>query len=367
MALGREVDIAVNHNAEALAMHAANHPGAAHLIEDVFSVDIGEATNGQPVGLAWFSPDCTHHSKARGGKPRSKNIRGLAWVAVKWAYHPTASPRVIILENVEEFEEWGPLMDNNLPDPCLKGDTFREFVARLRYRGYEVDWKVLRGCDYGAPTIRKRLFLVARRDGAPIVWPDPTHGKPDSMEVLSGHRAPWHTAAECIDWSIPCPSIFLSKEEAKLLGIKRPLADNTMERIFMGIMKFVIKAQDPFIIPLTHCGGDRVEDIRDPFKIITTEHRGEKALVMPFLTEHANGSSQRNFDIQEPLRTQCAQVKGGHFAAVTAFLAKHYTPESPAPRRTTTARRATAAAAKDTNGGYEKTKSANTIFRLPLE
>lgn len=296
MATGRSVDIAINHDPDAIAMHAMNHPGTKHYCESVWDVNPREAVNGLPVGLCWLSPDCKHFSKAKGGKPVEKKIRGLAWVAVRWA--ATVKPRVIMLENVEEFKTWGPIVDGK-PCPERKGKTFQSFVRALERQGYKVEFKELRACDYGAPTIRKRLFMVARRDGLPIVWPTPTHGKPDSPEVKSGKLEPWRTASECIDWSIPCPSIFERK---------KPLAENTLKRIAKGIQKFVIESDKPFIV----------------------------SEVTPFITEHANASSQRNMAFNEPLRTQCAGVKGGHFALVSAFLAKHYTGVVGAPMDTPT-------------------------------
>ncbi|MDY6979386.1 MAG: DNA cytosine methyltransferase [Pseudomonadota bacterium] len=281
-ALGRSVDIAINHDREAVAMHETNHPMTTHYRRDVFDIDPREVCRGRPVKVAWFSPDCTHHSKAAGRKPRKKKIRDLAWVAVQWA--AKVRPRMIMLENVEEFRDWGPLLEDGKPCPVRKGITFKRFVKRLRDLGYRVEHKELRACDYGAPTIRKRLFLIARCDGQPIVWPEPTHGP---------GRLPYLTAAECIDWSHPCPSIFLSKAEARQAGVRRPLADATLARIAKGLRRYVIDADKPFIVP-------------------------------GFITEHANGSSQRNMPIDEPLRTICAEVKGGHFALVSAFLAKHY-------------------------------------------
>lgn len=290
MALGRHVDIAINHDPEAVALHTVNHPQTRHYCEDVFAVDPCEVTTGRPVGLAWFSPDCTHHSKARGGKPKSKKIRGLAWVTVRWA--ATVRPRVIALENVEEFQDWGPLLPDGQPCPVSKGKTFRHFVRELERLGYAVEWRELRACDYGAPTIRKRLFLIARCDGLPIVWPEPTHGDPTSAAVLSGRLLPWRTAAECIDWSIPCPSIFLSKEDGRKQGVKRPLVDATLRRIAKGVMRYVVDNPAPYIAPN----------------------------IIPFITEHANASHQRNFPIDEPLRTLCSGVKGGHFALVAPSL-----------------------------------------------
>lgn len=303
LALGRSPDIAINHDAEAIALHAANHPGAVHFIEDVWKVDPITATNGRPVGLMWLSPDCKHFSKAKGGKPVSKRVRGLAWVAVRWAV--AVKPRVIVLENVEEFQTWGPLGDDGKPCPRRRGLTFKRFVGRLRNLGYDVQWRELRACDYGAPTIRKRLFLVARCDGQPIVWPKATHGK--------GHAQPWRTAAECIDWTLPVPSIF---------GRSRPLADNTLRRIAAGLRRYVLDADRPFIVPLrgTSAAHTSTHPIDAPLSTVSaggTHH----ALVTPYLTEHANASTQRNFRADEPLRTQVASVKGGHFALVAPFVA----------------------------------------------
>lgn len=183
LATGVSVDIAINHDPDAIAMHMVNHPNTKHYCESVWDVDPREAAAGRPIGLAWFSPDCKHFSKAKGGKPVEKKIRGLAWVAVRWA--ATVRPRVIMMENVEEFQTWGPLRKDGRPDPVQKGRTFRSFVNALKVHGYSVEWKELRACDYGAPTIRKRLFLIARCDGRPIVWPEPTHGDPESEAVLS--------------------------------------------------------------------------------------------------------------------------------------------------------------------------------------
>lgn len=318
-AFGRHVDLAVNHDAQAVAMHAANHPHTEHMIEDVFDVDPVVATRGRQVGLLWASPDCKHFSKAKGGKPRSKKIRGLAWVVVKWA--AAVRPRVILLENVEEFVTWGPLT-NGQPCPLRKGFTFRRWMGELKKLGYVVEHRELRACDYGTPTIRKRFFLIARRDGQPIVWPKPTHGKPDTAGVRAGKLAPWRTAAECIDWSLPVHSIFLTPAEARAVGVKRPLAEATMKRIAKGVDRFVLKAAKPFIVG---CGGRMGQSpergVEQPFQTITA--KADACVVAPFFTEHANGSTQRVFDPAEPLRTQCAEVKGGHFALASAFLTKY--------------------------------------------
>ena len=317
LALGRHVDIAINHDPEAVAMHLLNHPQTEHHCESVWDIDPLAVTQGRPVGLAWFSPDCKHFSKAKGGKPRDKRIRGLAWVAVRWA--ALVRPRVVILENVEEFQTWGPLLADGTPCPARKGDTFRAFVGALHAQGYAVEWRELRACDYGAPTTRKRLFLVARCDGRPIVWPTPTHGAPGSAGVKARTLKPWRTAAECIDWALRCPSIFERK---------RPLADATLRRIAKGVMRYVVEAAEPFIVGLAHGefserAGSRTHALHDPIRTIHAGG-GNFALVAPVLTECANASSPRSMPIDEPLRTICAETKGGHHALVTAFLAKHF-------------------------------------------
>ncbi len=266
-ALQRPVNIAINHDREAIGMHEVNHPLTRHYCEDVWQVNPLQVCGGRPIGLAWFSPDCKHFSKAKGGKPVEKKIRGLAWVVLRWASLPQdIRPRVIMLENVEEFLTWGPLLPNGLPDPAQKGRTFNSFINALKRHGYAVDWKELKACDYGAPTIRKRLFLVARRDGQPIVWPQPTHGPKGSG------LKPYRTAAECIDWSVPCPSIF---------DRARPLRDNTLRRIARGLKRYVIDASEPFIVNLTH--GGRIEPAAQPLRTTTCAKRGEKAIVTPYM------------------------------------------------------------------------------------
>lgn len=306
LALGRHVDIAINHDPEAVAMHAMNHPQTQHHCESVWDVDPVALAAGRPVGLAWFSPDCKHFSKAKGGKPRDKKIRGLAWVAMRWA--ALVRPRVIILENVEEFRTWGPVLDDGTPCPKRKGDTFRSFVRQLNEMGYAVEHRELRACDYGAPTIRKRLFLIARCDGQPIVWPEPTHGAPTSAAVKAKQRKPWRTAAECIDWSIPCPSIFERK---------KPLADATLRRIARGIQRYVIETADPFIVKFQQNSvGQPMNRPLDTVMAGATRF----GMVAPVITECANASSPRAWSADEPLRTQCAEVKGGHFALASATL-----------------------------------------------
>ncbi|AOE89688.1 DNA cytosine methyltransferase [Ralstonia pseudosolanacearum] len=322
LALGRHVDIAINHDPEAVAMHAMNHPQTDHHCESVWDVNPLAVTRGRPVGLAWFSPDCKHFSKAKGGKPRDKRIRGLAWVALRWA--ALARPRVIILENVEEFQTWGPLLADGNPCPRRRGDTFRSFVRQLREKGYAVEWRELRACDFGAPTIRKRLFLIARCDGQPVVWPEPTHGAPDSAAVKAKSLKPWRTAAECIDWSIKPPSIFERE---------RPLAEATQRRIARGLRRYVINSADPFIVKVNHGGDDfRGQRLDEPIQTITGKHG--YGLVAPILTECANASNQRSFRADDPLRTQCAEVKGGHFALASATLVQTGYGERPgqAPR-----------------------------------
>lgn len=312
LALGRHVDVAINHDPEAVAMHEANHPQTKHYCESVWDVDPLQVTRGRPVGLAWFSPDCKHFSKAKGGKPVEKKIRGLAWVVLRWA--ALVRPRVIILENVEEFKTWGPLTDQGMPCQRRKGQTFRSFVRQLQEKGYAVETRELRACDYGAPTIRKRLFMIARCDGLPIAWPEPSHGAPDSEGVKAKRLKPWRTAAECIDWSLPCPSIFERS---------RPLAENTMKRIARGLKRYVIDSADPFIVKVNH-GKDefRGQQIDTPLQTVTAKHG--YGLVAPYLTEHANGSRQRNFPADEPMRTQCAETKGGHFAVVAPIIVRQF-------------------------------------------
>lgn len=325
LALGRHVDVAINHDPEAVSMHQANHPQTIHHCESVWEVNPRAVMPGRKIGLLWLSPDCKHHSKAKGGKPVEKNIRGLAWVALRWI--AVRKPRIIMLENVEEFQKWGPLVrdDNGDHRPCKKrqGQEFNAFVNAITRHGYVVEWKELRACDYGAPTIRKRLFLIARCDGQAIVWPEQTHFDPKLQAKrprLRGEkkRQPWRTAAECIDWSISCPSIFERK---------KPLADNTLRRVVKGIMRYVVNAAEPFIVTAAHGEGKPGaaqrwgkghRSMEEPLPTVTAS--GGYGIVTPFITEHANGSNQRNMAADEPLRTQCAQVKGGHFAVVAPTL-----------------------------------------------
>lgn len=321
IAIGRSVDIAINHDPAAIAMHRANHPATEHYTEDVWKVDPVEACAGRPVALAWFSPDCKHHSKAKGGKPVSKKIRGLAWVAVKWA--KAVHPRVIMLENVEEFQDWGRLDEKNRPDPRYKGETFRRFVGQLEKLGYHVEYRLLRACDYGAPTIRKRFFLIARCDGRRIVWPEPTHAAPDSLEVAVGMKKPWVPVADVLDFSLPCPSIFASsKEIMEQYGIRavRPLSENTMRRIAKGIMKFVVNNPKPFIVSIAQTGfaGDgRQYSVSEPLRTVVS--KAEHCVCVPVLmrnNENAVGS-----DAREPIGTI---TTGGHHMLIAPSIIQYH-------------------------------------------
>jgi DNA (cytosine-5)-methyltransferase 1 len=304
MALGRSPDYAINHDREALALHAANHPDTVHLSENIYKVDPMDVVGRRPVGLLWASPDCKHFSKAKGGAPVKRNIRDLAWTVVLWAKR--AKPRVIILENVEEFQGWGPLIENAkgelMPCPDRRGETFAEWVKALQSLGYKVEWKELRACDFGAPTTRKRLFVIARRDGKPITWPAPTHAAPGKDTRLLPYRT---AASDVIDWSIPCPSIFDTSEEImQRYGVRavRPLAEATLARIAKGVKRYVIDAARPFIVNLTH--GIRLEDVDAPFQTITGAHRGEKSVVVPHVTKFRNGAV--GSDVSDPMPTVTA-------------------------------------------------------------
>lgn len=320
MAIGRSVDIAINHDPDAIAMHKVNHPSTKHYCEDVWQVDPVKACDGNPVALAWFSPDCKHFSRAKGGKPVDKNIRGLAWVAVKWAM--LVRPRVIMLENVPEIQTWGPLKKNGKPIKERSGETFEAFIGALTtgvsrehpafkemcealeidrgdYRvrtlikglGYTVEYRTLRSCDYGAPTSRNRFYLIARSDGRPIKWPKPTHGPRNSAAVKSGKLLPYNTAADCIDWSIPAQSIFERK---------KPLAENTMRRIARGIKRFVIDNPEPFIVAVNHGGdGFRGQSINDPLQTVTAKH-GYGIVAPTIMCNNANNVGAR---VDSPLPT----------------------------------------------------------------
>ena len=357
LAIGRSVDIAINHDENAIAMHKTNHPDTLHYCESVFDVDPVAATGGKPVGLAWFSPDCRHFSKAKGSKPVKKEIRGLAWIVLRWAL--AKRPRVMMLENVEEFKTWGPLLDEELrPDPERAGETFAAFVGMLSTGidanhpalaevceflsiqpgslqaqqlisglGYEVDFRELRACDFGAPTIRKRFFMIMRCDGRAIQWPTATHGDPKSLEVQSGKLMPWRTAAECIDWNIPTLSIF---------DRKKPLAENTLKRIARGIQRFVIESAQPFIVKCNHTstrtGYDcfRGQGLDEPLQTITKKHG--YALAVPHLTKFRTGATGQ--PVTEPVPTVTAGTSArpggnGHAlgvveAALTPFVARQF-------------------------------------------
>ena len=400
IAIGRSVDVAINHDPAAIAMHRANHPTSKHYTEDIWMVDPVEACEGHPVGLAWFSPDCKHFSKAKGGKPVSKHIRGLSWVILRWAM--TVRPRVIMMENVEEIQTWGPLMKRKdgktVPNPARAGETFKGFISMLTTGialdhpafheacdflkpdaqqamklamglGYHVEHRELRACDYGAPTIRKRFFLIARCDGKPIVWPKATHGDPDSLEVAAGMKKPWKPVADVLDFSLPCPSIFATSEEIyEQYGIRavRPLADATMRRIARGIQKFVIENPHPFIVSVDgedriapnliqyhdEQGGDvRGQEVDDP--LMTVDASNRYGLVSTFISKYYGGDNvaagvdkplptvtaidhnavcavavtQFNHysvgqEVTKPLNTMTAQTN--HFGEVCAFLVKYY-------------------------------------------
>ena len=399
LATGYSVDIAINHDPEAIKMHKVNHPNTKHYCENVWEVDPVKACKGHPVGLAWFSPDCKHFSKAKGGKPVEKNIRGLAWVVLKWA--ALVRPRVIMLENVEEFQTWGPCIpirdkdtgrvivsmvgrhdrekneprtrvadpgevvpvDRQIfqPDPKRSGQTYKKWRKQLEALGYEIDTKELVAADYGAPTMRKRFFMIARCDGKPIVWPEPTHGPADSEEVMAGLLKPYVGAYTQLDFSLPCPSIFDTAEGIKRkYGIRavRPLAQKTMDRIARGLKKFVLDNPEPFIIQCNHGGERRQNDIKEPLPTITgkhgygivepkivpymgtntTNHPGgncknpihtittgnQQCLISPTLIQYHSETSKdevRGQSIEDPIMT----VDGSNrYGLVTSFLHKYY-------------------------------------------
>ncbi|HBV3480678.1 DNA cytosine methyltransferase [Raoultella planticola] len=354
MATGRSVDIAINHDPNAVAMHTTNHPDTLHYCESVYSIRPKVATAGRPVGLAWFSPDCRHFSKAKGAKPVEKSIRGLAWIVIRWALD--VGPRVMMLENVEEFKTWGPLLAAEMrPDPARIGETFRAFVGMLTTGipeehpalvecceflelslksdqakrlvsglGYDLDCRELRASNLGTPTIRKRFFMVMRRDNQPIVWPEATHGDPKSAAVLAGRLAPFRTAAECIDWSIPAPSIF---------DRKKPLAQNTLKRIARGIQRYVVDSDEPFIVKCNHTTTRgkydcfRGQALSEPLQTITKTHG--YAIAIPHLTKFRTGATGQ--PVTEPVPTVTAGTSkrpggNGHAlgiveAALAPFLA----------------------------------------------
>lgn len=312
-ALGRDPDIAINHDAEALAMHRANHPHTRHMQNDITRVLPLEATGGHPVAILHASPDCTHFSKAKGGKPKSQYIRDLAWVVIRWA--EDTHPNLITLENVEEFLTWGPLDKNGQPIKEQAGATFAAWRKRLVRLGYRVEWRLLRACDYGAPTTRLRLFVVARRDKRPIVWPAPTHGNPKSAEVRAGKLLPWRTAAECIDWSIPSRSIF---------DRKKPLALATQRRIAEGLRRYVLQAAEPFIVTYYGAKGERDfrgQDLGRPLPTQTTENRF--GLISPVVVTNTTGHAPTPVDMPMPtLTTGNQQMMAG--VVVAPILSRQF-------------------------------------------
>lgn len=320
LATGRVVDIAINHDPDAILMHRTNHPHTQHFQASVWDVDPEEVCRGREVGLLWASPDCKHFSKAKGRKPVDKNIRGLAWIVLRWA--GTVSPRVIILENVEEFQTWGPVRRGR-PVKSKTGQTFRKFIGQLEALGYAVEWRELVAADYGAPTTRKRFFLIARRDGRPIVWPAPTHGPADSPEVKAGLLKPWRSAAEIIDWSLPTPSIFDTREEVREkygLSAQRPLRPNTMRRVARGIDKFVLKAPRPYLVVVNHSGEFRGQEVGRPLQTITAKHGYGMAspLMAPWTVTNTTNSTGHTPD--EPVDTARTGGGGGQMF-VSATLA----------------------------------------------
>ncbi len=331
MALGRSPDYAINHDADALALHAANHPETVHLSENVYRIDPLEHLSGKHVGLAWFSPDCKHFSKAKGGKPVSRNIRDLCWIIPGWIERIQKSGGrvdLVIMENVEEFKDYGPLIETKrglMPDPERKGETFRKWCRKLRGLGGKIEMRELRGRDYGAPTIRKRLFIIIRFDGQKIVWPQPTHGAPDDPDVIAGRKLPWPIVADCIDWSIPCPSIFDTSDEiwAKhRVRSVRPLADNSMARMARGMDRYVLRVKRPFLVQTGY--GERpgqkprCMSVDAPLGTVVAGG-GKHALVSPILTYAQQGGACRPVDGQA--HTITASSKDQNCAAV-AFMAQ---------------------------------------------
>lgn len=327
LATGRPVAIAINHDPDAILMHKTNHPYTEHYQESVWNIDPQEVCAGRPVGLAWFSPDCKHFSKAKGGKPVSRNIRGLAWIVLRWA--GAVRPRVIILENVEEFQTWGPVRRGR-PVKAKAGRTFRRFIDQLEGLGYAAEWRVLVAADYGAPTTRKRFFLIARCDGRPIAWPEPTHAPADSPEVLAGKKLPWRSAAEIIDWGLPCPSIFDTREEIRekySLSAQRPLRPNTMRRVARGVDKFVVKSANPFLVVVNHAGEFRGQEIGDPLQTIAAKHG--YGVVSPAMAPWTvtNTTNSTGHPVNEPIDTARTGGGGGQMF-LGASLIQYHTEQS---------------------------------------
>lgn len=349
IATGKEIDVAVNHDVAAVAMHKANHPGTLHYCESIHDVDPIKACQGRKVGFFWISPMCTHFANAKGGTPVDPKIRALAWVEVKWAL--AVRPRVMFLENVVEFKTWGPVDEKGQPIKERSGETFEAFVAALttglhpdhpawpeieeelgayfdkerlvQGLGYTVEYRELVASVLGAPTSRRRFFMIARCDGKPIKWPVPTHGDPKSLEVAAGKLKPWRTAAEVIDFTRPCPSIFASKSEIKEkygLTAVRPLAPDTMKRTIKGVDKFFVKNPEPFLIHINHSGDSfRGQSINKPFPTITAKHG--YGMAAPVLMQYHASDDARGQDVNKPLMTIDASPR---YAITAAFLAKYY-------------------------------------------
>lgn len=343
VATGRVVSIAINHDADAILMHSVNHPFTEHYQASVWDIDPEEVCKGRPVGLAWFSPDCKHFSKAKGSALVDKHIRGLAWIVLRWA--ATVRPRVIMLENVEEFQTWGPVRKGK-PVKKKACKTFQQWKWQLMNLGYEIEHRELVAADYGAPTSRKRFVLVARCDGRPIVWPERTHAPADHPDVIAGKLLPWRSAAEIIDWSLPCPSIFASKAEIKErfgLDAVRPLADNTQRRVIRGVDKHTIRSAKPFIVPVgygepkltafgvecNHSGGGHVSDLCGPYKTITAKHTGGicEPVLSPCIVQNKFDNGPRS--VKKPLSTITAV---GSHELVTANLAQYHTEQTETAR-----------------------------------
>ena len=300
LASGRHPDIAINHDAEALAVHKRNHPDTDHRCISIWKAEPRELCAGRPVGLLWASPDCRHFSRAAGGRPKWKAVRSLPGVVLTWATR--VRPRVIVVENVREMMGWGPLLDDGTPCPERIGRSFNQWVGRLRGLGYAVQFRELCAADFGAPTIRTRLFIIARCDGEPIRWPQPTHSRKPSL-----WEQPWRPASDCIDWSIPCPSIFTRK---------RPLKEATLRRIAQGIHRYVLKAPEPFIVGVGgRMGQSCARPVSQPWQTLTS--KADSAVVIPHISPLYGTSTGRPID--EPLGATTAQ--GGHAALIAAMLA----------------------------------------------
>ncbi|MEX5364386.1 DNA cytosine methyltransferase [Pseudomonas guariconensis] len=337
MGLGRPVTVAKNHSSAAISMHTANHPAARHFTTDVFEGDPDEECQGRAVGWFHMSPDCTHHSQAAGGQPRKREIRNLSWIGLKWG--GKKKPRVISLENVKQILQWGPLIAKRdkvtgrvikldgtvaaigervpvqqqflVPDPKRRGITWRRFVQLLEGMGYQVEWRIIKACDFGAPTSRERLFMIARCDDQPIVWPEPTHAK----NPAKGQQK-WRTAADCIDWSVPSKSIF---------GRKKPLAAATLRRVAKGMKKFVLDNPQPFIVPIANWSGELAQSAAEPLRTVTSWPRGGSfAVASPTLVQtgygERAGQQPRVPGLDQPLGTVVAG--GVKHALAAAHLVK---------------------------------------------